>query len=30
VSALIRMFLKHQSNRENICSLSTGVWIVLF
>jgi 2-hydroxy-3-keto-5-methylthiopentenyl-1-phosphate phosphatase len=25
VSALIRMFLKHQSNRENICSLSTGV-----
>jgi hypothetical protein len=24
------MFLKPESDRENICSVSTGVWIALF
>ena len=30
VSAFMYMFLKHQSDRENICSVSTGVCISLF
>ena len=30
VSNFMCMFLKHQSDRENICSVSTGVWISLF
>ena len=30
VSAFMCMFLKHQSDRENICSVSTGGWIALF
>ena len=30
VSAFMCMFLKHQSDGENICSVSTGVWIALF
>ena len=30
VSSLMCMFLKSQSDRENICSVSTGVWISLF
>ena len=30
VSAFMCMFLKPQSDRENICSVSTGVWISLF
>ena len=30
VSAFMCMFLKHQSDRENICSVSTDCWISLF
>ena len=30
VSAFMCMFLKHQSDRKNICSISTGVWIAIF
>ena len=30
VSAFMSIALKHQSDRENICSVSTGVWIALF
>jgi hypothetical protein len=30
VSAFICMFFKHQSDRENMCSVSTGVCIALF
>ena len=30
VSAFMCMFLKTQSDREYICSVSTGVWISLF
>jgi hypothetical protein len=30
VSAFTCMLLKHQSDGENICSVSNGVWIALF
>jgi len=30
VSAFMCMFLKSQSDKENICSVSTDVWISLF
>ena len=30
VSAFMCMIIKPQSHGENICSLSTGVWIALF
>jgi hypothetical protein len=30
VSAFMCMFLKHQSDRKNICSVSTGASIALF
>jgi len=30
VSSIMCMFLKSQSDTENICSVSTGVWISLF
>ena len=30
VSAFMCMFLKHKSERENICSVPTDVWIALF
>jgi hypothetical protein len=30
VSAFMCMIFKPQSDEENICSLSTGVWIALF
>jgi hypothetical protein len=30
VSAFMCMFLKHQSDRETLCSVSSNGWIVLF
>jgi hypothetical protein len=30
VSVFMCVLLKHQSNRKNICSVSTGVWIARF